>query len=55
MRAIQDTVSPEEEDEDTEPWAASANLGGTSYEETVGDEDEDEDDDDEDDDDAEPH
>jgi len=56
MRAIQDTVSPEDEDEDAEPWAASANLGGTSYEETVGGDDDDEDeDDDEDDDDAEPH
>ncbi len=56
MRAIQDTVSPAEEDEDTEPWAASAHLGGTSYEETVGGDDDDEDeDDDEDDDDAEPH
>lgn len=53
MRAIQDTVSPEDEDDDAEPWAASATLGGTSYEETVGgDED---DDDEEDDDDAEPH
>ena len=52
MRAIQDTVSPEDEDEDAaEPWAASATLGGTSYEEAVGD-DEDEDDDE---DDAEPH
>ena len=52
MRAIQDTVSPEDEDDDAEPWAASATLGGTSYEETVGG---DEDDDEEDDDDAEPH
>jgi hypothetical protein len=53
MRAIQDTVSPEEDDEDdAEPWAASATLGGTSYEEAVSD---DEDGDDEDDDDAEPH
>ena len=47
MRAIQDTVSPEDDDDETEPWAASATLGGTSYEEAVGD--------DEDDDDAEPH
>ena len=52
MRAIQDTVSPEDEDDDAEPWAASATLGGTSYEEVVG---EGEDDDEEDDDDAEPH
>ena len=54
MRAIQDTVSPEDDDEDdAEPWAASATLGGTSYEEAVG-EDDDEDDEDEEDD-AEPH
>lgn len=53
MRAIQDTVSPEDDDEDeAEPWAASATLGGTSYEEAVGD---DEDGEDDDEDDAEPH
>ena len=56
MRAIQDTVSPEDDEDDAEPWAASATLGGTSYEEAVGESDDDEDDDDEDeDDDAEPH
>ncbi|HET7188198.1 MAG TPA: hypothetical protein VFI52_08590 [Gemmatimonadaceae bacterium] len=63
MRAIQESVSPEEEDEEDkeEPWAASASLTGTSYEEVVGsDEDDDEDDDDEEegeeeDEDAEPH
>ena len=57
MRAIQDTVSPEDDEDDTEPWAASATLGGTSYEEAVGDgdDDEEEDDEDEEDDDAEPH
>jgi hypothetical protein len=57
MRAIQDTVSPEDEDEDdAEPWAASATLGGTSYEDAVGEDDDDDDeDDDDDDDDAEPH
>jgi len=59
MRAIQDTVSPEDDEDDTEPWAASATLGGTSYEEAVGEdddeEDEDDEDEDEDDDDAEPH
>ena len=55
MRAIQDTVSPEEDEDDTEPWAASATLGGTSYEEAVGDDEDDEDDDDEEEDDAEPH
>ena len=54
MRAIQDTVSPEDEDEDdAEPWAASANLGGTSYEEAVGEDDDEAED--EEDDDAEPH
>ena len=53
MRAIQDTVSPEDEDDEAEPWAASATLGGTSYEEVVGEEEDDEEDDD--DDDAEPH
>jgi len=54
MRAIQDTVSPEDEEDEAEPWAASATLGGTSYEEAVG-EDEDDEEGDEDDDDAEPH
>jgi hypothetical protein len=53
MRAIQDTVSPEDEEDETEPWAASATLGGTSYEEAVGEDEDDEEDDD--DDDAEPH
>jgi len=54
MRAIQDTVSPEDEDEDdAEPWAASATLGGTSYEEAVGGDEDDDDEDEEDD--AEPH
>jgi hypothetical protein len=58
MRAIQDTVSPEDDDDETEPWAASATLGGTSYEEAVGedeDDDDEEDEEDEEDDDAEPH
>jgi len=55
MRAIQDTVSPEDEDDEAEPWAASATLGGTSYEEAVGEDEDDEDEDDEEDDDAEPH
>src|SRR3954470_15885385 len=38
MRAIQESVSPEEDEEEekAEPWAASATLGGTSYEEVVG-------------------
>lgn len=64
MQAIQETVSPEEDDDEREPWAASAQLDGKSYEEIVDEDDEDEDeDDDEDDDDeevegdedAEPH
>jgi hypothetical protein len=68
MRAIQESVSPEEDDEDEkeEPWAASASLTGTSYEEVVGSDDDDDDDDDDEDDedpdgeeqedeDAEPH
>lgn len=61
MRAIQESVSPEEDEEDDkeEPWAASASLTGTSYEEAVGtDDDEDDEGDeegDEEDEDAEPH
>jgi hypothetical protein len=57
MRAIQETVSPEDEDEDErEPWADSASP---SFEEVMGtDDDDDEDeegDEEEEDDDAEPH
>jgi hypothetical protein len=67
MRAIQESVSPEEEDDEDkeEPWAASASLTGTSYEEVVGSDEDDDDDEDgeeegegegeEDDEDAEPH
>jgi hypothetical protein len=67
MRAIQESVSPEEDDEEDreEPWAASASLTGTSYEDVVGSDDEEDDDDDDDeegedegdeeDEDAEPH
>ncbi|MDB4887985.1 MAG: hypothetical protein JWN79_3423 [Gemmatimonadetes bacterium] len=66
MRAIQDSVSPEDDDEEErEPWAASATRDGTSYEEAVGaDEDDDDelddeleegDEEDEEDEDAEPH
>jgi hypothetical protein len=65
MRAIQESVSPEEDEDEEkeEPWAASASLIGTSYEEVVGsDDDDDEDaegegdaDGDEDDEEAEPH
>jgi hypothetical protein len=48
MRAIQESVSPEEDDDEdkVEPWAASASLTGTSYEEVVGSDDDDDDDDD---------
>src|SRR6478672_2381836 len=45
----------DEDDGEAEPWAASATLGGTSYEEAVGSDDEDDDEDDEEDEDAEPH
>lgn len=66
MRAIQESVSPEDDDEDErEPWAASAHTGGTPYEEVVGSDKDDDDEgeegeegeegDDEDDEDAEPH
>ena len=63
MRAIQESVSPEEDDDEdkVEPWAASASLTGTSYEEAVGSEDDDDDEDgddgegDDEDEDAEPH
>jgi hypothetical protein len=64
MRAIQESVSPEDDDEgdEPEPWAASVTLGGTSYEDAVdGDEDDDDeldeldDEEEEEDDDAEPH
>ena len=50
MRAIQESVSPEDDDEDkVEPWAASASLTGTSYEEATGADDDDDDDADDDD------
>ena len=55
MQAIQETVSPEDEsDDDREPWAVSATLGGSSYEDAVAyvDDDDEDDEDDEDDDDA---
>ncbi len=60
MRAIQESVSPEgdEDEEEREPWTASISLGGTSYEDAIGGDDDDElDDEDEgdEDDDAEPH
>ena len=53
MQAIQESVSPEDDDDAQEPWAASASASGTTYEEVV-DSDDDEDDPDEDPD-AEPH
>ena len=63
MRAIQDTVSPEDEEDEREPWAASASP---TFEEVMGTDDDDDDDDedeldgededeDEEDDEAEPH
>ena len=60
MRAIQENVSPEDDELDDSPtWAASASPGGLSYEEVVGgdpdDDDDDDDDDDEEDEDGEPH
>lgn len=56
MQAIQDSVSPEEEDDDREPWAGSATPHGTSFEDAVdGADDDEEDDEDPGDADAEPH
>ena len=66
MRAIQESVSPEEgeDDDEREPWAASAHTGGATYEDVVGSDDGDDDDGEgeggeedegEDDPDAEPH
>ena len=66
MRAIQESVSPEDEDDDEPeaPWAASASPGGRSWEEVAGVDDDDDDDelgedsdedDDEEDESAEPH
>ena len=50
MQAIQESVSPEDDEEDEpEPWAASATLGGTAYEDVVDDEDDEDDEDDDDD------
>jgi hypothetical protein len=45
MQAIQDSVSPEDDadDEDHEPWAASASPSGRSFEEVIDDEDDDDD------------
>jgi hypothetical protein len=47
MRAIQESVSPEDDDEDAgAPWAASATLNGQTWEEVAGIDDDDDDDDD---------
>ncbi len=48
MKAIQESVGSDDEDDEPEPWAASASLTGTSYEDVVGSDDDDDDDDDED-------
>ena len=47
MRSIQESVSPEEDDEDEPeaPWAASATPDGRSWEELAGNDDDDDDDD----------
>jgi hypothetical protein len=58
MQAIQDSVSPEDDegDEDREPWAASVSPTGRSFEDVIEDEDDDDDEDgEEEDEDAEPH
>jgi hypothetical protein len=49
MRAIQESVSPEDDDEDEAeaPWAASATPDGRSWEELAGNDDDDDEDDDE--------
>jgi hypothetical protein len=45
MRAIQESVSPEEDDDEPEaPWAASVTPDGQSWEELAGDDDDDDDD-----------
>jgi hypothetical protein len=56
MRAIQDSVSPEDrkEPEPTEPWAASASLSGQSFEEAMAESDDDDDDIEDEDDDDDP-
>ena len=56
MRAIQESVGSDDPDDEPDPWAASASLTGTSYEEAVGSDDEEDDDGDEGDEgDGEPH
>src|SRR3954470_23889811 len=39
MEAIQDSAGTDDDDDGPEPWAASASLTGTSYEEEVGSDD----------------
>jgi hypothetical protein len=59
MQDIQQSVSPEHDDDEREPWAESLKVGGASFEEAIAHADDDEEDDDEDDteadEDAEPH
>jgi hypothetical protein len=59
MQAIQDSVSPEDDegDDEHEPWAASVSPTGRSFEDVIDDDDDDEegDEDEEVDEDAEPH
>jgi hypothetical protein len=57
MQDIQESVSPEDEGEDDErePWADSATLRGTSYEDAVVEENDDDDEDDAEDHESEPH
>ncbi|MEO8334970.1 MAG: hypothetical protein ABI664_08360 [bacterium] len=57
MQAIQDSVSPEDEegDDEREPWAASVSPTGRSFEDVIEDGEDDEDDEAELDEDAEPH
>jgi hypothetical protein len=59
MQAIQDSVSPEDDegDDEHEPWAASVSPSGRSFEDVIEDDEDDDDDEDgeEGDEDAEPH
>ena len=48
MQDIQDSVSPDGADDEREPWADSASLAGSSYEDVVGESDPDEDEDEDD-------
>jgi hypothetical protein len=57
MQAIQDSVSPEDDegDDEREPWASSVSPTGRSFEDVIEDDEDDDDDDEEDGEDAEPH